>query len=92
MLARAGIEPAASGHESRVVAVVSAQMARPHLARALAALPRGERDVILLVALGQLSHDEVAQALGISPGTVGSRLSRARKRLRGVIDQEKING
>jgi sigma-70-like protein len=34
---------------------------------ALATLPQGERDVILLVALGQLSHDEVAQALGISP-------------------------
>jgi RNA polymerase sigma factor (sigma-70 family) len=75
-----------------VVTVVSAQMAQPQLAKALATLPQGERDVILLVALGQLSHDEVAQALGISPGTVGSRLSRARKKLRGVIDQEKING
>lgn len=91
-LARAGTEPAVSSHESRVVSVVSAQMAQPQLARALATLPQGERDVILLVALGQLSHDEVAQALGISPGTVGSRLSRGRQKLRSVIDQEKING
>ena len=37
--------------------------------------------MLLLVALGQLGYDEVAQALGISPGTVGSRLTRARKKL-----------
>lgn len=51
------------------------------LLAALAGLPQGERDVVLLVALGQLSHEEVAQALGISAGTVGSRLSRARDSL-----------
>ena len=58
---------------------------QPKLLTALAELSQGERDVVLLVALSQLSHEEVAQALGISAGTVGSRLSRARKRLRAKL-------
>jgi len=82
--------PSAGGHEERVVAAVAALRLRPQLLQALAALSHGERDVVLLVALGQLSHDEVAQALGISPGTVGSRLSRARNRLQHLINQEAL--
>ncbi|WP_219461714.1 RNA polymerase sigma factor [Nonomuraea rhizosphaerae] len=79
-------EAAAEGHENRVVTTVAAQRLQPHLARALAALTRGERDVLLLVALRQLSYDEVAQALGVSIGTVGSRLSRARAKIHPIID------
>lgn len=91
-LARTKAEPPADGHENRVLSAVTAARMRPQLARALAALPRGERDVVLLVALSQLSHEEVAEALGISYGTVGSRLSRARKRLQNALDQEKFDG
>ena len=65
---------------------------QPQLARALIALSPGERDVVLLVVLGQLSYEEVAQAHGVSEGTVGSRLSRARKKLRNAIDQEATHG
>jgi RNA polymerase sigma factor (sigma-70 family) len=70
--------PSVGSHEDRVVAKVAARRLLPQLLAALAGLSQGERDVVLLVALGQLSHEEVAQALGISAGTVGSRLSRAR--------------
>jgi RNA polymerase sigma factor (sigma-70 family) len=91
-LARAVPEPSAGSHESRVVASVAAAGMRAQLARALAGLSPGERDVVLLVALGQLSHAEVAQALGISGGTVGSRLSRARAKLHLVLDREAIDG
>jgi RNA polymerase sigma factor (sigma-70 family) len=91
-LARQWPEPSAECVQDRVVDAVAAERLRPLLAKALAALPPGERDVVLLVALGQLNHEEVAQALGISAGTVGSRLSRARTRLRDAIDQEAING
>lgn len=87
-LARIPGEPAATGHEERIVAVVAAQGMRPRLAGALEALPRGERDVVLLTALAGLSHVEIAQALAVPYGTVGSRLSRARKRLRAALDQE----
>jgi len=77
-LARAAAEPAADGPESRVLAAVAAQRLQPQLARALTLLTPGERDVLLLVALSQLSHEEVAEALGITYSTVASRLSRAR--------------
>ncbi len=91
-LARTGTVPAADSHEDRVVSSVAAQRMRPQLAEALARLSQGERDVLLLVALSQLTHEEVALALGISQGTVRSRLSRARKRLHNAIDQEAVNG
>jgi RNA polymerase sigma factor (sigma-70 family) len=91
-LARMGAEPAAEGHDSRVVALVTAQRMRPRLARALTGLSRGERDVLLLVALAQLSYEEVAEALGISTGTVGSRLNRARTKLQKVIKKEDFHG
>jgi RNA polymerase sigma-70 factor (ECF subfamily) len=79
---RAGPADAAEGHDDQVAARVSAQQRHAELTRALAGLSRGERDVLLLVALAEFSHDEVAQALGISYGTVASRLSRARAKLR----------
>jgi RNA polymerase sigma factor (sigma-70 family) len=91
-LARTGTEPAAGSHEDRVVTEVTAGRLRPQLARALTALSPAERDVVLLVALAQLSYDEVADALGISRGTVGSRLSRARKKLHAVIRPEAFHG
>jgi RNA polymerase sigma factor (sigma-70 family) len=83
-LSRLDPREAAEGHESRVVASVT--VAR--LGTALARLSAGERDVLLLVALGDLSYAEVAEALGISPGTVGSRLTRARKKLAPALAQE----
>jgi RNA polymerase sigma factor (sigma-70 family) len=87
-LARLDVAPAVEGHENRVVASVAAKRLLPKLAAALSRLSSGERDVLLLVALGQLGYEEVAAALGISSGTVGSRLSRARKKLASSLTQE----
>jgi RNA polymerase sigma factor (sigma-70 family) len=53
----------------------------PAIAAALLRLKRGDREVLLLHALAGLSYDEIAAALGIAPGTVGSRLTRVRERL-----------
>ncbi|WP_329249778.1 RNA polymerase sigma factor [Actinoallomurus sp. NBC_01490] len=75
-------------HEGQVVDWVAAESLRPRLARAIAALSRGDRDVLLLGALGDLSHEEIAQALGIPYGTVGSRLSRARKKVRSALEED----
>ena len=61
------------------------------LERALAALPVAQREVLLLVALEDLSYEETARVLGIPIGTVMSRLARAREKLR-VLLQEKGNG
>ena len=52
---------------------------------ALRQLPVEQREVLLLVGLEQLSYAEVGKALGIPVGTVMSRLSRGRERLRAVM-------
>ena len=53
------------------------------LAAALKALPRREREPLILFAWADLSYDEIAVALGLPLGTVRSRISRARGRLSG---------
>lgn len=55
------------------------------LERALAALPAAQREVLLLVALEDLSYDETARVLGIPIGTVMSRLARAREKVRALM-------
>jgi len=55
------------------------------LERALQRLPAEQRQVLLLVALEDMSYDETARALGVPIGTVMSRLSRARERLRALM-------
>ncbi|UBU17513.1 RNA polymerase sigma factor [Nonomuraea gerenzanensis] len=72
-------------HEDATVARVAAGELTGRLAGALAALNRRDRDVVLLSALGGLSHAEVAAALDIPAGTVASRLNRARKQLRAAL-------
>lgn len=57
------------------------------LERALAALPVAQREVLLLVALEDLSYEETARVLGIPIGTVMSRLARAREKLRGLMQE-----
>jgi RNA polymerase sigma factor (sigma-70 family) len=52
----------------------------------LARMPEREREVLLLHAWGGLDHAGIARALGIPEGTVGSRLHRARRRLRPLIE------
>jgi RNA polymerase sigma-70 factor, ECF subfamily len=58
------------------------------LERGLALLPLEQREVLLLVGLEELSYGEVASALGLPLGTVMSRLSRARSRLRAILAGE----
>lgn len=58
---------------------------RMHEALALISrLPRHEQDVFVLCTWSELSYEDVALALGVPAGTVRSRLSRARERLRSL--------
>ena len=59
--------------------------AREVLERALGDLPAEQRAVFALRTFEELSYREIADALGISIGTVMSRLSRARERLRAAL-------
>ena len=58
--------------------------------RALAALPPGQRAVLVLRYLDDLSEADTARMLGISPGTVKSRAARGLAALRqtGLLDLE----
>ena len=89
-LARAGADPllltpTGASEEDRIAERVTASLARPALAAALRQLPDRDRDVLLLTAIGGLSYAEVAFALAIPEGTVGSRLSRARRKLTAAL-------
>lgn len=55
------------------------------LDRSIALLPPEQRAVLLLVTLEDMSYEDVARTLGVPMGTVMSRLSRAREKLRAMM-------
>ena len=61
------------------------------LLRAFAALPEEQRSVVLLIGVEDLSYEQAARVLGVPIGTVMSRLSRGRERLRHHMDGD-VNG
>jgi RNA polymerase sigma factor (sigma-70 family) len=65
---------------------IDAERLRGRLARSLAELPAEEADVLYLLVWAELDQPEIAAALEIPLGTVKSRLSRARRRLRTALD------
>jgi len=74
--------------ELPVVAVRATQSDALEIAdveRALRALSDEQREVLVLVAIEQMTYDEVSRALAIPIGTVMSRLSRARERMRRLL-------
>jgi RNA polymerase sigma-70 factor, ECF subfamily len=82
--ARTGVDPV--GDEcSDVERRLDADAAAPALAAALASLSANEREVLLLFAWADLSYAEISAALGVPPGTVRSRLSRARAHVRELM-------
>ena len=70
------------GSEARI----DAERMRGALAHCLADLPAEECDVLYLLVWAELDQPEIAVALDIPLGTVKSRLSRARKRVREALD------
>ena len=58
--------------------------------RALCVLAPEQREVLLLVALEDMTYADVSRALGIPIGTVMSRLSRGRERLRRVMNGDPV--
>ena len=57
------------------------------VAAAIATLPQGERDTLLLFAWEAMPYDQIAAALDVPVGTVRSRLNRARGRLRELVGE-----
>ena len=54
-------------------------------ARALAELPAEQRAVLTLRVVEEMSYKEIAEALALPPGTVMSRLARARDKLAAAL-------
>jgi RNA polymerase sigma factor (sigma-70 family) len=77
--------PASEPHEDfgdRSAERATAAQLRPRLLAVLDALPRLDRELLLLVAWAGLSYEEAAQALGLTVSAVRSRLNRIRVRTR----------
>lgn len=70
--------PADAGPERREV--------RERVRQAIDRLPETHRTVLVLRDIEELSTDEAAEALGITPGAVKVRLHRARQALRTLLD------
>src|SRR3954447_25781715 len=66
----------------------TAAMLAPVAARALAKLPRRDREILALLAWAELTYEQIGEALGIPVGTVRSRAHRARARVRELLDAE----
>jgi RNA polymerase sigma-70 factor (ECF subfamily) len=73
-----------------VRAMQSEQLELQDVDKALRALSVEQREVVLLVAVEQLTYGEVSRALDIPIGTVMSRLSRARERMRVLLGGQTV--
>lgn len=82
VLASTGLDPVTEPFTDRVDAAVTADAVKPRLAQALSRLPGPQRDALLLLVWADLTYEQIAAATGVPLGTVQSRISRARRRLR----------
>ncbi len=57
---------------------------------AMELLPVEQREVLLLVAVESLRYEDIADLLNVPIGTVMSRLSRARKQLRAILEHGNV--
>ena len=67
----------------------SDDVTRHEINTALSSLPLEQRQCVLLIGLEGLSYAEAAAVLGVPTGTVMSRLSRGRERLRDLLDRDR---
>ena len=73
-----------SSADDPYISFVSA-MKQADVRRAIETLPTAHREIIVLREFEDLSYGEIAQILNCRPGTVMSRLARAREKLRQVL-------
>ncbi|HET7036497.1 MAG TPA: RNA polymerase sigma factor [Thermomicrobiaceae bacterium] len=67
---------------------VEAEALGLEVAAALGRLPAAQRDALLLTAWGELTYEQVAEATGVSVGTVRTRIHRARASIRRSLQPE----
>ena len=87
--ARSAADPVLDAFDG-VEARIDASGMRRALVDALALVPAEERDALLLFAWADFSYAEIGEALEVPTGTVRSRLSRARARIRAALGGERV--
>ncbi|MBT8224451.1 MAG: RNA polymerase sigma factor [Dactylosporangium sp.] len=85
LLSKVAPDPDVGCHADRVAAMVAAGAMRGSLLSALADLAPSERDVLTLIAWEGLTYEEAAAAVEVPVGTIRSRLSRARRKIRKAL-------
>lgn len=90
--ARRGLDPIEAAPETRLATPAGQEAGIEHrdILGQIARLPEEQRSVLLLIGVEELSYAETAAVLGIPQGTVMSRLSRARERLRRIMEEGEI--
>ena len=77
-----------AGPDAQPNSALTGRLALAETARAMQALPPEQREVLLLVAVEEMSYAEAAAVLSIPAGTLMSRLARARAALRDLTQAE----
>ena len=90
--ARLTVEPVQTDHADGVAEALDREAAAKCVLVAFRRLRRIDQDVIELCLWEGLDHASAALSLGVPVGTVKSRLSRARTRLRNLFDEETAKG
>ena len=88
--ARPGFPAQELDDEMPGTATADSGVAMRDIERGLATLTPEQREVVLLVTLEDFSYEQAGRALGLPIGTVMSRLSRGRERLRAYLDGEPV--
>ena len=82
-----GFDPAdtSPGTEEQVVAADERQRLREAITR----LPEEQREALVMTQLERIPYEEAAAMLGVSEGTVKSRVNRAKARLKEILTEER---
>jgi RNA polymerase sigma factor (sigma-70 family) len=88
LLAKTPLTEHVGDHADEVAARIDSERQMQRVLSALRTLKRADQDVVAMCDWEGLSYDEAAAALGVPIGTVRSRLSRARARLKVLLSDE----
>lgn len=91
-LAELGVDPLRSEVAASAEQHAAASVETRAVARVLGTLPDADREALMLYAWADLSYAQVAEALDVPIGTVRSRISRARDRLRDELEGNELEG
>ena len=80
-----GFDPAdpSPGTEEQVVAAEE----KKRLREAITLLPEDQREALIMTQLEKVPYEEAAKLLGVSEGTVKSRVNRAKARLKEILSE-----